>query len=110
MPEVVCGGVAALDITFAGLDALPAPGEERFSEALHWSPGGMATVAVGLARLEVAVALAAPLGRDLAGDLLRERLAAEGVEIVGDTIERTATPTCRRGSTRSSPTAPRPRR
>ena len=40
-----------LDLTFVGLEGLPAPGEERFAADLVRSPGGGAITAVGAARL-----------------------------------------------------------
>ena len=40
-----------LDLTFIGLEALPAPGEERFAGDLLRSPGGGAITAIGAARL-----------------------------------------------------------
>jgi sugar/nucleoside kinase (ribokinase family) len=87
--DVVCAGRAFLDLTFAGLPEIPAPGSERFGEELHATPGGSATTAVGLARLGLRVALLAPIGRDLAGALLREALEREGVLCAGADVERT---------------------
>ena len=63
--DVVCTGPVFLDLTFEGLDALPAPGEERFARDLHATPGGAAITAIGLARLGLRTAVAAPLGDDL---------------------------------------------
>src|SRR6476469_5976369 len=65
---------AFLDLTFTGLEALPALGEERFGSDLLRSPGGGAITAVGAARLGLATALASPLGDDVAGDLVIEVL------------------------------------
>ena len=59
--DVVCTGPVFLDLTFEGLDALPAPGRERFAVELHETPGGAAITAIGLARLGLRVAVAAPL-------------------------------------------------
>jgi ribokinase len=70
-----------LDLTLVGLESLPVLGEERFAADLLRSPGGGAITAVGAARLGVVTALVAPLGDDLAGDLIREALAAEGVTV-----------------------------
>ena len=72
-----------LDLTFVGLEGLPAPGQERFAADLVRSPGGGAITAVGASRLGLRTALAAPLGEDEAGDYVRAALAAEGVA-VGD--------------------------
>ncbi len=79
--ELVCGDPAFLDLTFAGLDGLPGPGEERHAEDLLRTPGGGATVAIGAARLGLTTALATPLGADAEGDLLRATLRAEGVAL-----------------------------
>src|SRR4051794_34560835 len=73
---------AFLDLTFVGLEALPAPGEERFAADLLRSPGGGAIIAIGAARLGLRSALAAPLGEDVAGDFVRTVLQDEGVTLV----------------------------
>ena len=57
-------------------------GEERFAAELLRSPGGGAITAVGAARLGLSAAVAAPLGDDVAGDIVRAMLAEEGVEWV----------------------------
>jgi sugar/nucleoside kinase (ribokinase family) len=72
---------AYLDYTLVGLEALPAPGEETFAGDLLRSPGGGAISAVGGRRLGMSVALAAPLGDDLAGRFVRNALREEGVEV-----------------------------
>ena len=77
--DLACGELAFVDLTFAGLDALPGRGEERHARDLLRSPGGGAITAIGAARLGLGVALASPLGEDAEGDFLRARLAAEGV-------------------------------
>jgi sugar/nucleoside kinase (ribokinase family) len=89
--DVACGELAFVDITFAGLESLPGPGEERRSRDLLRSPGGGAITAVGLARLGVSVALVSPIGSDGDGDYLRAALAEEGVRWAGRTMARTAT-------------------
>jgi ribokinase len=68
-----------LDLTFVGLEGLPAAGEERFAADLVRSPGGGAITAVGAARLGLSTALAAPLGDDDAGDFVRAALQRDGV-------------------------------
>jgi len=88
--DVACGEPAFLDLTFAGLDALPGAGEERFARDLLRSPGGGATIAVGAARLGLSVALASPLGRDADGAALRAALEAEGIRLNSRTVARTA--------------------
>ena len=80
MTELVVATPVFLDLTFLGLEALPVLGEERFAGELLRSPGGGAITAIGAARLGVSTAVAAPLGKDLAGDLVRTTLAEEGVE------------------------------
>lgn len=88
--DLVCGDTAFVDLTFAGLDGLPGPGEERHARDLLRTPGGAASVAIGAARLGLSVALAAPLGADADGDFLRAALAAEGVACAPRTVARTA--------------------
>ena len=68
-----------LDLTFVGLEGLPAPGEERFAADLVRSPGGGAITAVGAARLGLKTALAAPLGDDHSGDFVRATLELDGI-------------------------------
>ncbi|MDX6539210.1 MAG: hypothetical protein QOI71_820 [Gaiellales bacterium] len=70
-----------LDLTFVGLEGLPAAGEERFAADLVRSPGGGAITAVGAARLGLTTALAAPLGNDDAGDFVRAALERDGVGV-----------------------------
>ena len=82
---------AFLDLTFTGLEALPALGEERFGSDLLRSPGGGAITAVGAARLGLVTALASPLGDDVAGDLVIEVLRGDGIEIVSRKAPRTPT-------------------
>src|SRR4051812_21530420 len=78
-----------LDLTLVGLEALPELGEERFAGDLLRSPGGGAITAIGAARLGLSVALAAPLGDDLAGELIRDVLSAEGIAHVDRRCPRT---------------------
>jgi ribokinase len=81
---------AFLDLTFVGLEALPGPGEERFAGDLLRSPGGGAITAVAAARLGMQTALVAPLGTDLAGEIVRREVEAEGVTVAGFRPDRTA--------------------
>ncbi|MEA2279663.1 MAG: hypothetical protein QOK21_270 [Solirubrobacteraceae bacterium] len=88
--DLACGELAYMDLTFAELDALPGPGEERHARDFLRSPGGAAITAIGAARLGLSVALASPLGDDPEGDELRRALAAEHVRWAGRAIGRTA--------------------
>src|SRR5581483_9633690 len=80
--ELVVATPAFLDLTFVGLESLPELGQERFAADVTRSPGGGAITAVGAARLGVMTALAAPLGDDVGGELVRAALADEGVELI----------------------------
>ena len=80
-----------LDLTFVGLEGLPAAGEERFAADLVRSPGGGAITAVGAARLGLSVALAAPLGEDDAGDFVRAALQRDGISTADRRSPRTPT-------------------
>ena len=82
MTDLVVATPVFLDLTFVGLESLPALGEERFAAELLRSPGGGAITAVAAARLGLSAAVAAPLGDDVAGDLVRTMLAEEGVQCV----------------------------
>jgi ribokinase len=87
--DVVVSVPAFLDMTFVGLEGLPGLGEERFAGDLVRSPGGGAITAIGTARLGLSTVLAAPLGGDPAGDMIREALDEEGVQVAGPTCPRT---------------------
>jgi sugar/nucleoside kinase (ribokinase family) len=87
--DVVCTGMVFLDMTFEGLNELPANGRERWATDLHETPGGAATTAVGVTRLGLKAAVVAPLGRDVPGRTLRAVLEAEGVICAGPEVERT---------------------
>jgi sugar/nucleoside kinase (ribokinase family) len=77
--DLVVATPVFLDLTFVGLESLPVIGEERFAAELIRSPGGGAIVAVGASRLGLSAAVAAPLGDDVAGEIVRAMLAEEGV-------------------------------
>ncbi|WP_224362019.1 carbohydrate kinase family protein [Hyalangium versicolor] len=75
--DVVCMGETLVDF-------LPAESGCRVREVSSWSPcigGSLANVSVGLARLGARSGLVSVLGSDEFGHLLRERLAAEGVDV-----------------------------
>jgi sugar/nucleoside kinase (ribokinase family) len=78
--DLVVATPVFLDLTFVGLESLPALGEERFAAELLRSPGGGAITAVGATRLGLTAVVAAPLGEDVAGEIVRTALAEEGVE------------------------------
>jgi sugar/nucleoside kinase (ribokinase family) len=80
---------AFLDLTIVGLEDPPQLGQEHFASDLWRSPGGGAITAVGAARLGLATALAAALGDDLAGELIRDAVALDGVEVVVKRAPRT---------------------
>src|SRR4051812_46086177 len=87
--DVVVAVPAFMDMTFVGLEGLPALGEERFAGDLVRTPGGGAIAAIGTARLGLSTALAAPLGQDAAGDLIGPMLTDEGIQVVGPRCPRT---------------------
>jgi len=89
--DLVVATPVFLDLTFVGLDGLPVLGEELFAADLMQTPGGGAITAIGAARLGLSTAIAAPLGRDAAGDIVRAVLAVEGVELVERSAARTPT-------------------
>ena len=81
--DLIVATPAFLDLTFVGLEALPALGEERFAGDLVRSPGGGAITAVAAARLGLQTALVSPLGRRMAffydrNGLLVERQDPDG--------------------------------
>jgi len=80
--DLVVATPVFLDLTFVGLESMPALGEERFAAELVRSPGGGAITAVGAARLGLSTAVAAPLADDVAGDLVRAAFAEEHIELI----------------------------
>lgn len=87
--DVVVAVPAFLDITFVGLEGLPALGEERFAGDLVRTPGGGAITAIGTAHLGLSTVLAAPIGQDEAGDLIGPMIEAEGVQLADRRCQRT---------------------
>jgi fructokinase len=79
--------VAPLDVVCVGealVDFLPEESGRRVREVTAWRPcvgGSLANVSVGLARLGARSAYVGVLGEDEFGHFLRERLAAEGVDV-----------------------------
>ena len=86
MTDLVVATPVFLDLTFVGLESLPAIGEECFAAELLRSAGGGAITAVGAARLGLSTAVAAPLGNDVAGDLVRAALAADHVDVIATRV------------------------
>ena len=74
-------GPVFLDLVFAALERPPAPGVEVRAAAFEAAPGGMANVAVALARLGVDVGLSAVFAHDLFGRYLWETLELEQVDL-----------------------------
>ena len=88
--DIACGELAFVDLTFAGLESLPAAGEERHARDFLRSAGGGAITAIGAARLGLSSVLVSPIGDDAEGDFLRAVLADEGVRWAGRRVARTA--------------------
>jgi sugar/nucleoside kinase (ribokinase family) len=78
---VFVSGTVFFDLILTGLEAPPPPGTEAYASAMAVSPGGVATVAVALARLGVKAQLAALFADDVWGDLLWTSLTDEGVDL-----------------------------
>jgi sugar/nucleoside kinase (ribokinase family) len=74
-------GPVCFDLVFSGLSAAPRPGTEVRANYLGISPGGVANVAVALARLGLDVALSAVFADDAFGHYLWSALADEGVDL-----------------------------
>jgi ribokinase len=87
--DLVVATPAFLDMTFVGLEALPALGQERFAGDILRSPGGGAITAVAAARLGLGTALVAPLGDDRPGEWVRGELEKEGVTVTSRRTWRT---------------------
>ena len=79
--EVFCAGNAVVDVLARPVDGLAAPGASQRLEEVALGPGGNGVnTAIALARLGVRVALAAPVGGDRLGEILRQSVRAEGVD------------------------------
>ncbi|MDX6532858.1 MAG: hypothetical protein QOJ13_2421 [Gaiellales bacterium] len=87
--DLAVGTPAFLDLTIVGLDAAPQLGEERFASDLKRTPGGGAITAVGAGRLGLSTTLVSALGDDLAGELVRDTVAEDGVNVVVKRCPRT---------------------
>lgn len=78
---VYVAGTVFLDLILTGLEGPPPPGTEAYASGMAVSAGGVATVAVALARLGVPVVLAALFADDIWADLLWRTLSDEGVDL-----------------------------
>jgi sugar/nucleoside kinase (ribokinase family) len=79
--EVFCAGNAVVDVLARPVDGLAAPGASQRLEEVALGPGGNGVnTAMALARLGIRVALAAPVGEDRLGEMLRQSVRAEGVD------------------------------
>lgn len=80
---MACVGHAALDHVF-DIDAMPAEPTKTLARDYRARPGGMSLhAAVAAARLGAAARLLGRVGDDAAADFLRQRVAAEGVQVEG---------------------------
>ncbi|MBX3442839.1 MAG: sugar kinase [Planctomyces sp.] len=78
--DVICAGLIVADHVSAPIPAWPASGGLATTDRIEFTIGGCgANTAVDLARLGVDVALAGRLGRDPAGEVVREMLTTRGV-------------------------------
>ncbi|MEV7767625.1 PfkB family carbohydrate kinase [Microbacterium sp. NPDC086615] len=78
-PRLLAAGQLFLDVVFAELDGAPRLGEEHWTPAFGWGPGGIANYAIAAARLGVSTAISADVGTDAFSRLVRDRLADEGI-------------------------------
>src|SRR6266700_1658307 len=80
--DVQLAGTIFLDLVFSGLTGQPRLGTEIRTAGLGSSPGGVANLAVALARLDLRVGLAAAFSTDLYGGYLWRTLGEqEGVDL-----------------------------
>ena len=79
--DVLVAGMVFLDIVFTELPTPPAPGTEVWAAGMGSSPGGIANLAVALARLGLHTGLIAGFGDDGYGEWCRQVLTdQEGVD------------------------------
>ncbi len=74
-------GPVCFDLVFSGLPVPPRPGTEVRAAYLGISPGGVANIAVALARLGLDVALSAVFAEDTFGQYLWGSLLDEGIDL-----------------------------
>lgn len=81
-PDVTIVGNVNLDVLVRDVRSLPAPGEERFVDAAELRTGGAAAnAALALAALGIHPRLVGAVGDDPAGRLIRDDLAAHGLDV-----------------------------
>ena len=78
-------GTVFFDLVYSGLPASPQPGTEVYASSLGLSPGGIANIAVALARLGLDVGLSAVFADDAFGHYLWSALAHEGIDLTYST-------------------------
>ena len=74
-------GSVFFDLVYSGLPGPPRPGTEVQAAHLGISPGGVANIAVALARLGLDVGLSAVFAEDSFGQYLWSALAYEGIDL-----------------------------
>ncbi|KAE8764130.1 carbohydrate kinase family protein [Georgenia thermotolerans] len=80
--DVLVAGPVFFDVVFTGLPAAPSPGTEVWAQGMGTAPGGIANLAVPMARLGLRTGMAAGFGDDAYADWLWTVLAEqEGVDL-----------------------------
>jgi sugar/nucleoside kinase (ribokinase family) len=80
LPEVYCAGNAVADVLARPVDHLAPPGTSQRLDDASLVPGGNGiNTGIALARLGIAVHIAAALGEDPLGQFIRQRVRAEGL-------------------------------
>jgi sugar/nucleoside kinase (ribokinase family) len=79
--QFIAAGEIFMDLVFVGLDAPVEDGTESFAKDMLMAPGGIANVAVAMARLGVSPKVVAGLGKDVFGNWIAETLKREGVDL-----------------------------
>ncbi len=74
-------GTVFFDVVYSGLPVPPRPGSEVRATHLGISPGGVANVAVALARLGLDVGLSSIFAEDTFGQYLWSALQYEGIDL-----------------------------
>jgi len=82
--EVFCVGNAVADVLARPVDSLAPAGTSQPLEDVTLGPGGNCiNTAIALARLGITVRVAAAIGNDRFGQLIRDRVRAEGIDSAG---------------------------